>query len=90
MYCSRDTSYPISKMLQEQLFHKNMKAKLSTYNKTCPMSCIYWSLSMEERYRIYNPMGLGGSIQFKVTQDISSRMSSVVCELQRISFLAIT
>ena len=68
-------------MLTEQLFHKNMKAKLSTYNKTCPMSCIYRSLSMEERYRIYNPMGLGGSIQFKATQDIPSRMSSVICDL---------
>ena len=45
------------------------------------MSCIYWSLSLEERYRIYNPMGLGGSIQFKATQDISSRMSSVICDL---------
>ena len=81
MYCSKDTTYPISKMLREQLFHKNMKAKLSTYNKTCPMSCIYRSLSMEERYRMYNPMGLGGSIQFKATQDISSRMSSVICDL---------
>ena len=36
---------------------------------------------MEEQYRMYNPMGLGGSIQFKATQDISSRMSSVICDL---------
>ena len=36
---------------------------------------------MEERYRIYNPMGLGGSIQFKATQDIPSRMSLVICDL---------
>ena len=75
MYCSKDTMYPISKMLREQLFHKNMKAKLSTYNKTCPMSCIYRSLRMEERYRMYNPMSLGGSIQFKAIQDMPSRMS---------------
>ena len=72
MYCSRDTTYPISKMLKEQLFHKHMKAKLSKFNQTCPQSCIYRALSMEERYRIYNPMGLGGSINFKVTQDIPS------------------
>ena len=36
---------------------------------------------MEERYRIFNPNGLGGSINFKVTQDIPSRMSSVICDL---------
>ena len=30
---------------------------------------------------MYNPLGLGGSIQFKATQDISSRMSSVICDL---------
>ena len=30
---------------------------------------------------MYNPMGLGGSIQFKATQDISSRMGSVICDL---------
>ena len=41
MYCSKDIMYAISRMLKEQLFHKNMKAKLSIYNKTCPMSCIY-------------------------------------------------
>ena len=58
-----------------------MKAKLSIYNKTCPMSCIYQSLSMEERYLIYNPHGLGGSLQFKATQDISSRINSLTCDL---------
>ena len=50
MYCSKDTTYPISKILREQLFHKDMKARLSQYNKSCPMSCIYRPLSMEERY----------------------------------------
>ena len=68
-------------MLREQLFHKHMKAKLSKYNQTCPKSNIYRALSMEERYRIFNPMGLEGSINFKVTQDIPSRMSSVICDL---------
>ena len=48
MYCSRDVAYAISRLLKEQLFHKHMKVKLSIYNKTCPMSCIYRSLSMEE------------------------------------------
>ena len=81
IYCSKDITYAISRMLKEQLFHKDMKAKLSIYNKTCPMSCIYRSLSMEERYRMYNPHGLGGSLQFKATQDISSRMNSVICDL---------
>ena len=81
MYCSKDTTYPISKMLKEQLFHKNMKAMLSKFNQTCPLSCIYRSLSLEERYRIYNPMGLGGSIQFKAIQDVPSRMNSVICDL---------
>ena len=38
MYCSKDVTYAISKLLKEQLFHKHMKAKLSIYNKTCPMS----------------------------------------------------
>ena len=32
MYCSKDITYAISKLLKEQLFHKNMKAKLSIYN----------------------------------------------------------
>ena len=64
MYCSKDTTYPIGNMLREQLFHKNMKAKSSQHNKICPMSCIYQSLSMEERYRIYYPMGLCGQGQF--------------------------
>ena len=58
-----------------------MKATLSKFNKSCPQSSLYRALSMEERYRIFNPMGLGGSIQFKVTQDIPSRMSSVICDL---------
>ena len=86
MYCSKDITYAISKMLKEQLFHKNMKAKLSIYNKTCLMSCIYHSLSMEERYRMYNPHGLGGSLQFKAMQDISSRMNSVICNLMGLYF----
>ena len=30
---------------------------------------------------MYNPHGLGGSLQFKATQDISSRMNSVICNL---------
>ena len=30
---------------------------------------------------MYNPHGLGGSLQFKATQDISSRMNSVICDL---------
>ena len=81
MYCGKDVTYAISKLLRENLFHKNMKAKLSIFNKTSPMLCIYRSLTMEERYRMYNPSGLGGSLQFKATQDISSRMNSVVCDL---------
>ena len=81
MYCSRDVAYAISRLLKEHLFHKHMKVKLSIYNKTCPMLCIYRSLSMEERYRMYNPHGVGGSLQFKATQDISSRMNSVICDL---------
>ena len=36
---------------------------------------------MAERYRMYNPMGLGGSIQFKASQYISPRMNSVICDL---------
>ena len=71
-------AYAISRLLKEHLFHKHMKAKLSIYDKTCPMSCKYRSLSMEERYGMYNPHGLGGSLQFKATQDISSRMNSVI------------
>ena len=81
MYCSKDVAYAMSRLLKENLFHKHMKAKLSIFNKTCPMSCIYRSLTMEERYRMYNPHGLGGSLQFKATQDISSRMNSVICDL---------
>ena len=81
MYCSKDVTYAMGRLLKENLFHKHMKAKLSIFNKTCPMSCIYRSLTMEERYRMYNPHGLGGSLQFKATQDIASRMNSVICDL---------
>ena len=67
IYCSKDVTYAMSRLLKENLFHKHMKAKLSIFNKTCPMSCIYRSLTMEERYRMYNPHSLGGSLQFKAT-----------------------
>ena len=39
LYCGREISYPVNKLLSQQLYHQSMKFKLSAFNRSCPQSC---------------------------------------------------
>ena len=65
-------------MLSEQLFHPHMRIKFTAYNKKCPNSCLQRAVTLDERYKMYSPGGLGGSFQFSVVRDIPLRTSSII------------
>ena len=73
LYCGRDITYPVNKILSEQLFFSNMKLKVTNYNKFRPKSCIQRALSLDDRYKMYAPGALGGSFQFSITNGIPLR-----------------
>ena len=81
LYCGKDTIYPIGKIISQQLYHPQMKIKFTVFNKHCPQSCINRALTLEERYKIFAPQGLGGSVQFSLTRDIQNRSNSVIVDL---------
>ena len=65
-------------MLAQQLYHPQMKIKFTALNKSCPQSCINRALTLEERYKMFTPQGLGGTFQFNLTRDIPNRSSCVI------------
>ena len=60
-------------MFSEQLFHPHMKIEFTAYNKKCPNSCLQRALTLNEKYKMFAPGGLGGSFQFSVVNDIPLR-----------------
>ena len=58
-----------------------MKSRFTDYNKNCPQSCINRALTLEERYKMFSPQGLGGTFQFNLTRDAPNRSSCVVIDL---------
>ena len=63
-YYRRDVIYPINKTFSEQLFHPHMKIKFTAYNKKCPNSCLQRAVTLDERYKMYSPGGLGDLFNF--------------------------
>ena len=68
-------------MFSEQLFHTQMKIKLTAFNKKCPNSCLKRALTLDERYKMFSPGGLGGTFQFSVVKDIPLRTSSIIVDM---------
>ena len=81
VYCGKDVSYPINKMLAEQLYHPHMKVKLTAFNKQCPNSCIQRALTLDDKFKMYAPGGLGGSFQFSLVKEIPLRTSSILVDM---------
>ena len=81
MYCGKDTIYPISKLFSQQLYHPRMKMLLTSLNKTCPSSCLSRALTLDKRYKMFSPSGLGGSLQLTLTKNLPQRSSSIVLDM---------
>ena len=81
VYCGRDVSYPINKMFAEQLFHPHMKIKLTAFNKQCPNSCIQHALTLDEKFKMYAPGGLGGTFQFSMVKDLPLRTFLILVDM---------
>ena len=58
-----------------------MKIKLTAFNKKCPNSCLQRAVTLDERYKMFSPGGLGGSFQFSVVKDIPLRTSSIIVDM---------
>ena len=81
VYCGRDVVYPVNKMVSEQLFHPDMRIKLTTFYKQYPNSCIKRALTLDERYKMYAPGCLGGSFQFSMIKDIPLRTLFILVDM---------
>ena len=68
-------------MISEQLFHPQMRIKLTDFNKQCPNSFIIRALTLDEMYKMYAPGGLGGSFQFSMIKDNPLRTSSILVDM---------
>ena len=58
-----------------------MKIKLTAFNKQCPNSCIQRALTLDEKYKMYAPGGLGGTFQFSMVKDLPLRTSSILVDM---------
>ena len=58
-----------------------MQIKLTGFNRSCPQSCQQRALTLDDRFKMYTPQGLGGTLQLGAIKDIPARTNSVVIDM---------
>ena len=81
LYGSQEISYPVNKLISQQLYHPSIKVKLTAFNRSCPQSCQQRELTLDTRFKMHSPEGLGGSLHLRLIKDIPSRTNSVVVDM---------